>query len=100
MPLLRLFEAGFCASVGVSKPAGASLGACYATPTKPMAMTPTSKTATESHLSFFMYTTFKIELPFLLTPLAGRSETWRKLLTEGEDFKEGKIIPRSKIKSR
>jgi hypothetical protein len=47
-----------------------------------------------------MYITSEIELRFLLTPLAGRVKPGVKLLTEGKDFKEARIIPRSNIKSR
>jgi hypothetical protein len=45
MPLLTLCEPGFWASVGVSKPVGASVGACFATPARTIASAPNSKTA-------------------------------------------------------
>jgi len=42
MPLLVLCDPGFCVSVGVSKPAGASTADCCAVPLKPTAHTLTN----------------------------------------------------------
>jgi hypothetical protein len=66
MPLLMLCDPGLCASVGVSKPAGASVGACCATPARPMAITPTKKMIADSHLCIIVPTTSKTGLNFLL----------------------------------
>src|ERR1700752_1241984 len=47
MPLLTLCDPGSCARVGVSKPVGASVGPCCATPATTIASAPSAKTANE-----------------------------------------------------
>src|SRR6476660_3287326 len=46
MPLLTLCDPGFCPSVGVSKPAGASVADCWAVPATPIASTARNRTIT------------------------------------------------------
>src|SRR5580700_9437170 len=57
MPLLTLCDPGSCARVGVSKPVGASVGPCCATPATTIASVPSAKTANEIHLRNIGYGT-------------------------------------------
>ena len=55
IPLLLLYDPGLWASVGVSKPAGASVAGCCAIPANPTAITPSSNTRTETHLCIIAF---------------------------------------------
>ena len=59
IPSLLLYDPGLWASVGVSKPAGASVAGCCAVPTDPAAITPRSNTRTEAHLRIIAFRLLK-----------------------------------------
>src|SRR6202007_426012 len=62
MPLLTLCDPGSCASVGVSKPVGASVGPCCATPATTIASAPRAKTGNEIHLRNIGYLRNRLNL--------------------------------------
>src|SRR5579864_7507596 len=63
MPLLMLRDPGFWASVGVSKPAGASVADCCAIPASPSASEPSSMRKTAMLLRIVMSPSWKMDPP-------------------------------------